>query len=241
MKQADLLPFKLLPLGECAMVLQFEDQISKETNERIRAICSYFDSHQFEGLIEYVPAYTSITFYYDPWVISKKGTLNPYDRIVECLQASFRKVKKDSKLNTRVVEIPVCYGGEFGPDISEVASLNNLQTEEVIALHTKPVYLVHMIGFAPGFPYLGGLSPKLITPRKENPRKSIPKGSVGIAGSQTGVYTLDTPGGWQLIGRTPIELFNFNRDIPSLLKAGDRVKFKSITATEFERMVQREH
>ncbi|HET6872400.1 MAG TPA: 5-oxoprolinase subunit PxpB, partial [Sporolactobacillaceae bacterium] len=138
-----------------------------------------------------------------------------------------------SQLDAHTVNIPVCYGGEWGPDLDHVAAVNGLSPEEVIRIHSEGVYLVHMIGFAPGFPYLGGLSKEISTPRRETPRLVIPKGSVGIAGDQTGVYPLETPGGWQLIGRTPINLFNPNSETPSLLKAGDFVRFVPISPSEW--------
>ena len=140
----------------------------------------------------------------------------------------------------RTVSIPVCYGGEFGPDLEYVARHNNLTTDEVIHIHSSGEYLVYMIGFAPGFPFLGGLSPKIATPRRPSPRATIPAGSVGIAGMQTGVYPIETPGGWQLIGRTPQKLFLPNENPPSLLQAGDVVKFCPISFQEYQESVYKE-
>ncbi|MGV3465566.1 MAG: 5-oxoprolinase subunit PxpB, partial [Heyndrickxia sp.] len=134
---------------------------------------------------------------------------------------------------SRVVEIPVCYGGDFGPDLETVASMNGLSTEEVIQIHSSAEYTVYMIGFAPGFPYLGGMSEKIATPRLPSPRLKIPERTVGIAGNQTGVYPIETPGGWQLIGRTPIKLFRPQDEVPSLLHAGDKVRFKPISYEEY--------
>jgi inhibitor of KinA len=134
------------------------------------------------------------------------------------------------------IEIPVCYGGAFGPDLAVVAAQARLSLEEVIARHAAPNYLVHMIGFAPGFPYLGGLDARLATPRKAAPRPLVPAGSVGIAGGQTGIYSLPTPGGWQLIGRTPLRLFDPARSQPSLLRAGLRLRFVPISKAEFQRL-----
>lgn len=237
MKQAELHSFQLCPLGDRAMMLQFEDEISPETHLRIKAISQYFDTHQVKGIVEYVPAYTSVTFYYDPWLLSEHGTVDPYDSIVDLIQQVLRQVKLKKAAKSEVVKIPVCYGGDYGPDLDFVAQYNSLKPKEVIALHTKATYLVYMIGFAPGFPYLGGLSKKLATPRKEQPRAVIPAGSVGIAGNQTGVYPIETPGGWQLIGRTPVLLFDPERENPALLKAGDKVRFVPISAKEYERQV----
>jgi inhibitor of KinA len=138
------------------------------------------------------------------------------------------------------VDIPVCYGGDFGPDLDAVSSHTGLSTEEVVAIHGEPDYLVYMIGFAPGFPYLGGMSERLASPRRESPRAKIPPGSVGIAGSQTGVYPIETPGGWQLIGRTPLRLFRPERDEPSLLRTGDRVRFQAIDRAEYGDLLERD-
>jgi inhibitor of KinA len=139
---------------------------------------------------------------------------------------------KESK--QRFVEIPVCYGGEYGPDLEAVAEYHHLSTSEVVEIHSKEEYLVYMIGFAPGFPYLGGMSEEIATPRRHSPRLSIPEGSVGIAGMQTGVYPISTPGGWQLIGRTPLELFCPNENPPTLLQSGDIVKFVPISLEEYQ-------
>ncbi|MEG2984683.1 MAG: 5-oxoprolinase subunit PxpB, partial [Peptostreptococcaceae bacterium] len=148
-----------------------------------------------------------------------------------------KKIKTTDKLEKNIVEIPVLYGGEFGPDIETVARHNNLSVEEVMDIHSKGEYLVYMLGFTPGFTYLGGMDNKIETPRLEIPRVKIPAGSVGIAGKQTGVYPIDSPGGWQLIGRTPIKLYDINKERPILLSAGDYVKFVPINKAEYEKML----
>ncbi|GAB3200115.1 inhibitor of KinA [Pontibacter aydingkolensis] len=239
MNRKELLPIQLIPLGDKAVVLQFGEEVSEGTQSKIQAVAHYLDSHPTPGILEYVPAYTTLTVYYDPWILSEKGKKNPYDKVVGILQSALSKAKDDHKANgKRLVEIPVCYGGAFGPDLEEVAEKNNLTPEKVVELHTKKSYLVHMIGFAPGFPYLGGMDKRIATPRKSKPRAVIPAGSVGIAGTQTGVYPLETPGGWQLIGRTPLTLFNPEREEPSILKAGDQVRFIAISEQEFKKQVK---
>lgn len=140
------------------------------------------------------------------------------------------------KPESQLITIPVCYGGELGPDLADVAALNKITTDEVINLHSSATYLVHMIGFVPGFAYLGGMPETIAAPRKATPRAAIPAGSVGIAGMQTGIYPLQTPGGWQLIGQTPVKLFDPTRPVPALLKAGDRVQFKRIGMDEFRHL-----
>jgi inhibitor of KinA len=233
MKRKELLPIQLFPMGDSAIVMQFEDDISESTQSKIQTVAKYLDRHPLEGLVEHVPAYTTLTVYYNPWVLSEKGKVNPYDKVVAYLQEALSKAREQKSIKNNVIEIPVCYGGIYGPDLEEVAALHNLEPEKVIKLHSKKTYLVHMMGFAPGFPYLGRLDKRLATARKSEPRAVIPMGSVGIAGTQTGIYPLETPGGWQLIGRTPLLMFDPTRNQPSILKAGDSVKFIPITEEEF--------
>lgn len=157
-----------------------------------------------------------------------------FDIVTRLLKDRLKRIEDQESPVVRKVTIPVCYGGDYGPDLAFVAQYNNLSEREVIHLHSSGTYPVYMIGFAPGFPYLGGLPKQLNAPRRPSPRASIPAGSVGIAGSQTGVYPISTPGGWQLIGRTPIKLFQPERKEPSVLSAGDIVVFKPITDNEFD-------
>ncbi|WP_026236207.1 5-oxoprolinase subunit PxpB [Pontibacter roseus] len=235
MKQEDMRLFQLYPLGDAAITVQFGDSIDSDTHNKVRIFSAYLDRHPFPGLVEQVPAFTTVTVYYDPWVVSEKGLYNPYARLTEQLQRMLQLARESRKKpKPRVVEIPVCYGGHFGPDLEYVARRNKLKPQEVIACHARSKYLVYMIGFAPGFPYMGGLSKKIATPRKDTPRPHIPAGSVGIGGNQTGIYPIETPGGWQLIGRTPLTLFDPNRAHPSLLQAGDQVRFVPISEEEFQ-------
>ena len=225
------------PLGDAAIVLEFGDHINRLTHGHIQAFTAHLDQHPFPGLVEYVPAFTTLTIYYDPWVVSQQGLRSPYETVAALLQEMLLHVKTTlEKPNAKVVEIPVCYGGKYGPDLEYVASLHGLTPKEVIKLHTQTTYLVYMIGFAPGFPYLGGMAPEIATPRKDKPRARVPAGSVGIAGKQTGVYSIPSPGGWQLIGRTPLLLFNPHRDHPSLLQAGDLIRFKPVSEKKFEKI-----
>lgn len=233
--------FKMYPLGDAAIVLEFGEEISLGIHNKIRAVAAYLEKNSFPGMVEYVPAFTTITLYYDPWVISKKGNFNPYEQVVDVVLNLMTQVEENEGLTSRVVDIPVCYGGEFGPDLEFVARYNHLSPEEVISIHSSSEYLVYMIGFAPGFPYLGGMNDKITTPRKETPRSIIPKGSVGIAGLQTGIYPIETPGGWQLIGRTPLLLFNPCLESPSLLKAGDTIRFVPISKEEFNMRKEQVH
>ncbi|MDJ0365458.1 5-oxoprolinase subunit PxpB [Hymenobacter sp. H14-R3] len=230
-------PMRLYPLGDAAVVLEFGQAIDPATHRLIQAFAQVLDQQPFAGLREYVPAFTTLTVYYDPWALHL-GEILPYDQVASYLQRLL-PVAHDAAASYEpgpLVEIPVCYGGEFGPDLDLVASHAQLAVDEVIVLHSAPEYLVHMVGFAPGFPYLGGLDARLATPRRAQPRPLVPAGAVGIAGVQTGVYSLPTPGGWQLIGRTPLRLFDANRAQPSLLQAGDRLRFVPISIAEFQRL-----
>ncbi|GAB3818152.1 hypothetical protein GCM10028895_15070 [Pontibacter rugosus] len=162
------------------------------------------------------------------------GEKDAYGEVVQVLQQLLLNLEVKETPAVRVVELPVLYGGDYGPDLEEVAAHCKLTAEEIIHIHSAQEYLVHMIGFAPGFPYLGGMDKRIATPRKASPRPYIPAGSVGVAGEQTGVYPISTPGGWQLIGQTPLALFDASRKVPSLLQAGDKVKFVPISEEEFK-------
>ncbi|MCA1056118.1 5-oxoprolinase subunit PxpB [Rossellomorea aquimaris] len=225
----------LRPLGDSAVVIQLGDSIELNTHEKVKNVTAFFEKNPQDWLLEVIPAFTTVTLYYDPIAILQQTPHElPYEGICSVLNDMLSGEIKGDSSSERIIEIPVCYGGEFGPDLEEVARINGLTTEEVITKHSNGDYLVYMIGFAPGFPYVGGLDPALATPRRESPRLKIPAGSVGIAGEQTGVYPIETPGGWQLIGRTPLSLFQPELDTPSLLQAGDRIKFIPISEEEFK-------
>lgn len=179
------------------------------------------------GLIDLIPSYRSLLIQYDPLILAAENlTALVLSALAEGNDADFQEGP--------LVEIPVCYGGVFGPDLPEVASCIGLTPEEVVSIHSSTVYHIYMIGFTPGFPFLGGLDPRLHIPRKKTPREKVPAGSVGLAGQQTGIYSMDSPGGWQLIGRTPLKLFDLRRPDPIYLKAGQQLRFRPIEAEEFE-------
>ena len=229
---------RLFPLGDAAVVLEFGAHISPNTHATIAAFMTQLAARPFAGLRELVPAFTTLTVYYDPWLASEHGRYPaPYERVAAQLRQLLAETPEAAAVDeTTVVEIPVCYGGAFGPDLAFVAQHAGLNPQEVIALHTAPDYLVHLIGFAPGFPYLGGLDARLAAPRRPQPRPLVPAGTVGIAGPQTGIYSLPTPGGWQLIGRTPLALFNPEWAAPSRLRAGQRLRFVAISEEEFAQL-----
>lgn len=221
----------IFQISECGVLVEFGKEISKDINNKVRAFSNYLEEHPFRGMVEYVPAFTSVTILYDPLELNSKC---PYDMVYSTIKKILLNINLSVEDKERIIEIPVCYGGKFGPDIEYVAEYNKISVDDVIRIHSSGEYLVYMIGFAPGFPYLGGMSEKISTPRRKSPRTSIPAGSVGIAGMQTGVYPISTPGGWQLIGSTPEKLFRPDDSPPSLLSAGDIVKFYPISYDEYE-------
>ncbi|WP_405097416.1 5-oxoprolinase subunit PxpB [Oceanobacillus sp. FSL H7-0719] len=223
--------FKIEVYGDRGMRVQLGDSISKETNEQIRSLSALLEKENINGIIEWIPTYTSVTIYYDPAQIS-------YETLEGRMNSLYGSLSQIDIPPAEVITIPVCYGGESGPDLQHVAEVNQLTEEEVIQIHTGSDYLIYMMGFSPGFPYLGGMSEKIATPRLASPRAKIPAGSVGIAGSQTGVYPSESPGGWQIIGRTPLDLYNPNSDRPILLQTGNYVRFKQVSEKEYEKIVQ---
>ena len=219
--------------GDRGLLVEYGDVIDPDVNNKVRSMAIVMEDNPPEGVAEIIPTYRSLLIIYDPSIT------NPAElqKILETLEARLGEIKIPPP---RTVEIPVCYGGEFGPDIDTVADTNNLTAEEVIELHCEPEYPIYMVGFTPGFPFLGGLPEKLHTPRLETPRTLVPEGSVGIANNQTGIYPIASPGGWQLIGRTPLKLFAPWRRNPFLYQAGDCLKFKPISAEEYARSVEAE-
>lgn len=218
---------RFFPLGDMAIVVEFGTVIESATHEQVRLLSLYLDKHPLYGMIEYVPAFTTVTVFYNPVLLRYPEA----QKALENAAAQSLHIKLED--NARTVDIPVCYGGSFGPDLEAVAAHNELSPDEVVRIHSSGEYVVYLLGFAPGFPFLGGMSQRIATPRRSTPRLVIPSGTVGIAGMQTGVYPIVTPGGWQLIGRTPVPLFRPDMNPPTLLRAGDRVRFLPITEEEF--------
>lgn len=223
-------------LGDSAVVIALGEGIDESVLAQVRALTAALSASCPEGVVDVVPAYATVTVFYDPARLAGEGE-RPYERICRLVAERARNLESDARKKfsspARTIEIPVSYGGEFGPDLPAVATHCGLPPAEVIKRHQAADYLVHAIGFVPGFCYLGGLPAALHVPRRPTPRPSVPAGAVGIGGAQTGVYPLATPGGWQLIGRTPLALFRPGSDEPALLRVGDRVKFRAITPEEF--------
>ncbi len=215
--------------GDTSLAVVFDQEISPRVNEQIRALDEEIAAAEIHGVYETVPTYCSLTVHYNPVVIR-------YEELEEKLLGLMKRSHHAKKRRPRVMEIPVCYGGDFGPDLDYVAEHAGMTPDEVVKVHSEPEYLIYMLGFTPGFSYMGGMDERIATPRLTTPRVLIPAGSVGIAGAQTGIYPIDSPGGWQLIGQTPVVLYNSARKNPILLDAGMHVKFVPITLREYNRI-----
>ena len=220
---------RYLVSGDCAVCVEFGNEISPEINRKIRAFKIAVEKEGMEGIVETVPTYRSLLVVYKPEIIRFKELTEKFESIMGAMDTI--QIPPPT-----VIEIPVLYGGEMGPDIENVANHNGKTVEEVIKIHTSEEYLIYMLGFIAGFPYLGGMSKEIATPRLNRPRVKIEGGSVGIAGEQTGVYPVASPGGWQLIGRTPLKLYDSEREKPVLLEAGQYIKFRSVTEDEYKKI-----
>jgi KipI family sensor histidine kinase inhibitor len=229
-------------LGDRALLLRLGTSIDVDLNTRTHALADILRAANLPGVADIVPAYASVTVLYDPLAWSDPASAaTPAERFAQrlhtlAISAPAHQARNETAEKDPSIEIPVCYGGAYGPDLGEVVRLTKLDEAEVIARHTQADYRVAMLGFAPGFPYLLGLDPSLCTPRRANPRTRVPAGAVAIGGAQTGIYPRELPGGWQIIGRTPLTLFDAARDPPALLAPGLRVRFRAIADDEFARL-----
>lgn len=218
------------PVGDCAISIDFGQVIDPKINRQIRQVIEEIKVLQLDGIIELVPTYCALLVQYDAMVYT-------YSDICRILDPILQESVTDSVIErVMIVEIPTVYGGEFGPDLGFVASHNHFSEDEVVSIHSGTDYLVYMLGFIPGFTYLGGMDSRIATPRLSSPRTLIPAGSVGIAGEQTGTYPSDSPGGWQIIGRTPVTMYDMSKKQAALLSAGDYVRYVPIDDIEFYRI-----
>jgi len=217
---------KFLLTGDSALSVEFGNVICEEINHKIRAFHLALLEQHIQGISETVPTYRSLMIHYDPGIL-------PYDALVDQLKGLLGRLDQVQIPPSNVLEIPVLYDGESGPDLEFVAEHCHISPEEVVRIHTSAEYLIYMLGFTPGFPYLGGMSETIAAPRLKQPRVKIPAGSVGIAGAQTGIYPIDSPGGWRLIGRTPLRLYDPDRPEPVLCRAGEYIQFYPITQVEY--------
>lgn len=226
---------RFLPAGDSAIAVEFGREIDLNINNQVAAmrtvIEAAIDEGKLKGIVELVPTYGSLLVVYDQLTVGYAGLIEQLKILAEGLEG----VEIPDR---EVVEIPVVYGGEYGPDLGIVAQLNSLSEDEVIKRHSEAEYPIYMLGFVAGFPYLGGMDKSIAAPRKQTPRLKIPAGSVGIAGQQTGIYSVESPGGWQIIGRTPLKLYDADREKPILLRAGQSIRFKPITEAEYEAMTE---
>lgn len=228
------------PLGDRALTITLGQSIDESTHRLVRAVTAALEQAPPSGVTDRVPAFASVTVHYDPARVDEGGdpSESPYARLVAALKRQLSHVRADSLPAPRTIEIPVCYGGALGPDLNDVAERHSLTPDDVVRIHSERDYLVYMVGFVPGFAYLGGLSNAIATPRRSSPRTAVPAGSVGIGGEQTGVYPLESPGGWNLIGRTPLRIFDLEREPATLLATGDCVRFRPISAGEYRRLAE---
>jgi inhibitor of KinA len=235
---------EIIPLGDSALIVRVREQFEDAPDETLDEVLRLFQLLQraaIPGVIELAPAYTSVAVFFDPvGFLKTSGAANEvFDELAKRIRsaitpASRRHRRRTAVRRPRLTEIPVCYDAEFGFDLGRVAEHSKLSERQIVDLHSKREYRVACIGFVPGFTFLAGLPKNLATPRRDVPRKEIPAGSVGIGGAQTGIYPLRSPGGWNLIGRTPLKLFDPTKDPPTLLCPGNRVRFRAITREEFE-------
>ena len=236
---------EIIPLGDSALIVRMRERFDDAPERTLGTVLRAFQQLQnaaIPGVIELAPAYTNVAVFFDPILVAKGAEApdNMFDWLATRIRAAVAagadrgRHRTATQRRVRLVEIPVCYDPEFALDIDDVAQRAAVSPSEVIRLHSGAEYRVACIGFVPGFPFLAGLPKELATPRRDVPRKQIPPGSVGIGGAQTGIYPLRSPGGWNVIGRTPLRLFDPKRNPPALLRAGERVRFRKISRDEFE-------
>jgi len=219
--------YRIFPLGDAAVTIEFGKIISIRDNQTAIAVAEFFDLNPFPGYIESAPAYASTTIFYDVGVVRRTLADAPsaFEAVRQLIVLAVENVDDTPAPDGRFFDIPAVFNEQSGPDTADIARANHLSASQVIDLFTAATYRVFMLGFLPGFAYMGEVDERIAMSRKTSPRLLVPKGSIGIAGRQTGIYSLESPGGWQIVGRTDVELFTPNKDSPSLLRPGDQVRF----------------
>lgn len=221
------IPVKFFPLGETALTVSFGNEISSELSNKVLKFADFFERNPFSGFIEIVPSYCSLSIFYEISKVKKEfpDFETAFEAVKHFAENALQNLSDIPEKESYIIEIPVTFDKEFAPDLEFVAAENNLSANEVIEIFIKQNYRVYLLGFLPGFAYMGELDEQIATPRKDSPRKKVQKGSIGIAGRQTGIYSLESPGGWQIIGKTDVELFTPENENPTFLQAGDLVRF----------------
>mgnify|MGYP004655606945 FL=1 len=217
---------KVMPAGDSALVVEFGNEINEAINEKVHALAKKIRQENIPGITEMIPTFRSLLVSYDMLQIS-------YSKLSVMLSVLSRELEMNRAAHRRIVKIPCCYGARFGADLTDMERLTGLSREEIIELHSSVDYKIYMLGFLPGFVYLGGLDKRLEVPRLDTPRVRIGKGAVGIGGNQTGIYPMDSPGGWRLIGGTPVDLYDPEREDPVLLRAGEYIRFVPISIMDY--------
>lgn len=225
-------PSRIAPVGDRCLIVEFGQTVDAQVNRRVRDFAEQLRAEPIAGVVDVVPAFTTVAIHYCPERFVVEGAA-PYEALRRQIDVLLERGIRTREDDARTIDVPVCYGGEFGPDLNEVAAACGLSPDEVIERHVASPHVVYMLGFAPGFPYIGGLDPALAVPRRPTPRTAVPAGSVAIARDQTAIYPLASPGGWNLIGRTPSTLFDAGGSPPCLLRPGDRIRFVPVPAQGF--------
>jgi inhibitor of KinA len=234
MAESKLGRFELAPLGDGVLLIELGSDASEATAQRVQAVAEHLLQEPPAGVRDVVPAVCTVALHYDPLLVESAGEgQSTYEALAQRVTRLLAALDPAERTSGRELEIPLCYGGAFGEDLAALAEARGLSNDEVIALHGAPLYRVQMLGFAPGFAYLAGLDPRIATPRRPTPRTRVPAGSVAIGGDLTAVYPLELPGGWHLIGRSPVRFFDPGAEQPSLLVVGDRVRFVRVSEDQY--------
>ncbi len=219
--------YKIFPLGDAALTIDWGNRISAELNSRVLRLAAHFDKNPFPGLIETVPAYASLTCFYDVAAVRKNfpESATAFGAVEKIVESALAEMNDIADCRSRLVKIPICFAAEYALDVDFLAANAKVSAAKLIEIFLAPVYRVYLLGFLPGFSYLGEVDERIAAPRRDAPRLRVPKGSIGIAGRQTGIYSLASPGGWQIVGRTNVEMFTPHAEQPTFLRAGDAVRF----------------